>query len=129
MVILRHYSVCKRTDKPKKDKNSKIWEGRVHIGMVPAKQLHLPVMGVSMLSGNLQRLHGHCIPASRDSASTNSIQSVANTTKLKNINNFFFPICFSFICYYQGEINKNTHLKYRKNTMFTNLCIIITHVG
>ena len=30
MVILRHYSACTRTDKPKKDKNSKIWEVRVN---------------------------------------------------------------------------------------------------
>lgn len=40
----------------------------IHIGVVPAKQfLHLPVMGVNMLSFNLQGLHGHCVPTSRGS--------------------------------------------------------------
>jgi len=84
VVILRHYSVCKRTDKPKQKAAKYGKVESIHIGMVPAKQLHLPGMGVSMLSCNLQRLHGHCIPASRYSVSTNSIQSVANTTKLTN---------------------------------------------
>jgi hypothetical protein len=35
----------------------------IHIGMVPAK-LHLPVMGISMLSSNMQQLHGRCMPSS-----------------------------------------------------------------
>lgn len=51
MVILRHYSVYKRIDKPKKEKKTAKY-GKVestHIGMVPAKQLHLPVMGVYYL--------------------------------------------------------------------------------
>jgi hypothetical protein len=89
MVILRHYSVCKRTDMPKKDKNSKIWEERVNTyrngssKTTSSTSYLLPVI-FCQLSFNLQRLHGHCIPASRDSVSTNSIQSAANTTKLKN---------------------------------------------
>lgn len=40
----------------------------IHTGVVLAKQpLHLPVMGVNMLSFHLQGLHGHCVPTSRHS--------------------------------------------------------------
>jgi hypothetical protein len=66
-------------------KTAKYGKGQsIYTGMVPAKQLHLPVMGVSMLPCNIRRLHGHFIPTSRDSVQTNKIQSVASTTKLKN---------------------------------------------
>lgn len=92
--------------------------------MVPAKQLHLPVRGVSMLSCNLQRLHGHCIPASRDSVLTNSIQSVANMTKLKNN---FSPKCFSFYAIIKEKSIK-TLMGSTESTQFSQIHILSLHI-
>lgn len=93
--------------------------------MVPAKQLHLPVMGVSMLSCNLHK--GCKVTAYQYRPTQYKVLQTQQNLKINNL--FFSPKCFSFYAHYQGEIYKNTHGKYQKNTMFTNLYIIITHVG
>lgn len=55
---------------------------------------------------------------------------VLQTQQNLQINNLiFFSKMFQLLCHYQGDIYKNTHGKYQKNTMFTNLYIIITHLG